>query len=77
MRPNCASADAANRNTEERADDVRDALARALQLLDPTQREIAKRVLDDHGVDLDAGRSSGTQPEPSQPREPDTGSDQN
>ena len=61
---------ASSRATEDRATDVREALARAFQLLDPTQREIARRVLDDRGVDLDAGRSPG----PQEPAEPDSGS---
>jgi hypothetical protein len=51
-----ASADTVNRITEERAADVRDAIDRALALLDIVQRVMAKRVLTDHGVDLDAGR---------------------
>jgi len=48
--------DAASQTTEVRADDVRDALARAFTVLDPAQQETAKRVLSDRGVDLDAGR---------------------
>jgi hypothetical protein len=51
-----ASADTINRLTEERAADVRDAIDRSLALMDIVQRVIAKRVLTDHGVDLDAGR---------------------
>jgi hypothetical protein len=51
-----ASADTVNRVTEERAADVRDAIDRALAVLDVVQRVMAKRVLTDRGVDLDAGR---------------------
>jgi hypothetical protein len=65
---------AASGKTEERADDVRAAIARAFAVLDVVQRVIARRVLSDHGVDVDAGR-----PEPGhsegEPDEPDTGSD--
>ena len=59
-----AGTDAASHTTEVRADDVRDALARAFTVLDPAQQETAKRVLSDRGVDLDAGR----------PTAPDAGS---
>jgi hypothetical protein len=68
------NADAVNRATEERATDVRVALARAFALLDPAQQQIAKRVLADRGVDLDAGRSPAS-PGEAGPTEPDTGSD--
>ena len=53
-----SSADTINRVTEERAADVRDAIQRAMALLAPGQQVIARRVLTDHGVDLDAGRST-------------------
>jgi hypothetical protein len=76
-RPAAGSADTAataNRKTEERADDVREAIEQALAVLDPAQQPIAKRVLSDHGVDVDAGR-----PEPghseADPDEPGSGSD--
>jgi len=68
------NADAASRATEERATDVRVALERAFALFDPAQQQIAKRVLADRGVDLDAGRAAATPAEPG-PTEPDTGSD--
>ncbi len=55
-RSSAASADTLNRVTEERAADVRDAIDRALALMDVVQRVVAKRVLTEHGVDLDAGR---------------------
>jgi len=67
------NADAVNRATEERVTDVRVALARAFRLFDPAQQQIAKRVLADHGVDLDAGRSEAS-PAGAEPTEPDTGS---
>ena len=38
-----------------RASDTREAIARALELLDATQRAIARRVLTDHGVNPDTG----------------------
>jgi hypothetical protein len=65
--------------TEERADDVRAAIARAFEVLDPAQRPIATRVLSDHGVDLDAGRPDPKHPasepdEPDESDEPDPGS---
>ncbi len=41
--------------TEERANDVRDALHRVFDLLDPNQQETAKKVLAAHDVDLDTG----------------------
>jgi hypothetical protein len=75
------SADTINRVTEERAADVRDAIDRALALMDVVQRVIAKRVLTEHGVDLDAGRpaagskaGSGEpsgEPDDTEPDEPD------
>jgi hypothetical protein len=69
-------ADAANHATEARADDVRDALARAFTILDPGQQQIARRVLTDRGVDLDAGRP--TAPAERAPgSEPDAGSGDN
>jgi hypothetical protein len=66
--------------TEERATDVRAALDSAFALLDAVQRVMARRVLADHGVDLDAGRPTSkptpAEPEePAEPDEPDTGSD--
>ena len=71
-----ATAADVNRKTEERADDVRDALERAFAVLDPAQQLIARRVLSDHGVDVDAGR-----PEPGHseaaPDEPGSGSGSN
>lgn len=84
-RSTAASADTVNRVTEQRAADVRDAIDRALAALDVVQRVMAKRVLTDHGVDLDAGRPAGTskagsgeptgeptgEPDDTEPDEPD------
>jgi hypothetical protein len=61
--------DAVNRATSEKATDVRQALQRAFALLDPNQQDIARRVLSDHGVDLDTDHPDVT------PDEPGTGSD--
>ena len=66
-----ASADTVNRVTETRAADVRDAIDRALALLDVVQRVMAKRVLTDHGVDLDAGRPTARAAGAARPGEPD------
>lgn len=78
-RPAAGSADTAadvNRKTEERADDVHEAIERAFAVLDPAQQPIAKQVLSDHGVEVDAGRPeaghSGAEPD-----EPGTGSGSN
>jgi len=60
-RSGAASPDTVNRITEERAADVRAAIDRALAVMDVVQRVIAKRVLTERGVDLDAGRpAAGT-----------------
>ncbi len=61
-RPTAGFADTAadaNRKTEERADDVREAIERAFAVLDPAQQPIAKRVLSDHGVEVGAGATRG------------------
>jgi hypothetical protein len=47
---------------QQRAHDVRDAIRRALGLLDAGQQVIARRVLTEHGVDLDTGQVSGGEP---------------
>jgi hypothetical protein len=80
-RSGAASADTINRVTEDRAADVREAIDRALALMDVVQRVIAKRVLTDHGVDLDAGRPAAAskagsgepsgEPDDTEPDEPD------
>ena len=62
----------------EKAADVHDALKRAFALLDPHQKEIATRVLSDHGVDVDTDHP-GEDAEPDEAGEgseaPHTGSD--
>lgn len=63
---------------QQRAHHVRDAIRRALELLDAEQQAIARRLLTDHGVNLDTGETGGDPaaamdpPTPSQPlpREP-------
>jgi len=47
---------------QQRARHVRDAIKRALGLLDARQQVIARRVLTDHGVDPDTGSVSGGDP---------------
>ncbi len=56
------AANAANvdKLTEQRTADVRDALHRAFDLLDPHQQETAKKVLAAHDVDLDTGATPPT-----------------
>jgi len=46
----------------DRARDTRDAIRRALALLDDAQRTIAWRVLTEHGVDPDTGQTTGGEP---------------
>ena len=55
--PTASAADDANRRAEQRSSEVRDALGRAFALLDPGQQVIARRVLEDKGVDLDPPRA--------------------
>ncbi len=47
---------------QQRAHHVRDAIKRALKLLDAGQQVIARRVLTEHGVDPDTGAVSGGDP---------------
>jgi hypothetical protein len=63
----------------QRTGDTREAIRRALALLDAAQRTIARRVLTEHGVDPDTGettggdpgaRPAGGDPAPNQPGEP-------
>lgn len=67
---------AADRLTEERRADVKDALARAFAVLDAAQQPVAKKILEDHDVDLDDGSSKAAAPAgdpdetPSEPGEP-------
>jgi hypothetical protein len=70
-----ASAGAAAGATNERASDVHDALKRAFALLDPQQREIATRVLSDHGVDVDTDHPGEASEGDEDGEPPSTGSD--
>jgi hypothetical protein len=56
-----------------RARHVRDAIKRALGLLDPGQQVIARRLLVDHGVDPDTGEVSGGDPGTSRLADPKLG----
>jgi hypothetical protein len=67
------SAATANQVYRQRARHVRDAVQRALALLDPGQQAIARRVLSEHGVNLDTGEVSGSEPGASQLEEPKLG----
>lgn len=46
----------------DRARDTRDAIRRALAVLDDAQRAIALRVLTDRGVNPDTGETTGGEP---------------
>jgi len=67
---------AADRLTEERRADVKEALARAFAVLDAAQQPAAKKILEDHDVDLDEGSTKAAAPAgnpdetPSEPGEP-------
>lgn len=77
QRPGATSPDKLASTGEERARDVRAAIDDAFAQLDIVQRVIAKRVLADRGVDLDAGRPKAAPTEaeePGEPGEPDSGS---
>ena len=62
------------RLTNERASEVKDALARAFAILDPTQQTAAKKLLADHDVDVETGStatpSSSSPPASGEPGEP-------
>jgi hypothetical protein len=66
----------ADRLTEERRADVKDALARAFALLDTAQQPAAKKILEDHDVDVDDSKptapatSDGPPSDPTEPGEP-------
>jgi len=66
-----SSADTAGQKADQKARDVRDALGRAMAVLDADQQVIAKRVLSDKGVDLDPNAPAAESSEP----EPSAGSD--
>jgi hypothetical protein len=59
-----SSGGGATASVNERAADVHDALKRAFALLDPHQKEIATRVLSDHGVDVDTDHPGEDAEEP-------------
>jgi hypothetical protein len=71
-------ADTVNYVYQQRARHVRDAIRRAFELLDAGQQAIARRLLTDHGVNLDTGETGADpaapmqEPTPNQPlpREP-------
>lgn len=58
---------------QQRARHVRDAIKRALGLLDPGQQVIARRLLVDHGVDPDTGEVRGGDPGTSKLADPKLG----
>jgi hypothetical protein len=70
---------------QQRAHHVRDAIQRALGSLDPAQQATARRVLTEHGVNLDTGEVGSGDPGPVKledpklgqplPRDPDDGRD--
>lgn len=49
---------ARSRLIEEKATNVKDAITRALAILDPDQRELARKILDDRGAN-DASEQQG------------------
>jgi hypothetical protein len=53
----------------DRDRDTRDAIRRALAVLDAAQRVIARRVLHDHGVDPDTGETTSGPPGAQPPRD--------
>jgi hypothetical protein len=67
------SSDTATRVYRQRARHVHAAIQRALALLDPAQQAIARRVLTDHGVNLDTGEVQGDAPGASTLEEPKLG----
>jgi hypothetical protein len=60
--PASGGAAAANRAADERSADVKLALQRAFEVLDPPQQEQAKKVLAAHDVDLDVGAAPAPAP---------------
>lgn len=55
---------------EVRAHNVRDAIARAFAVLDPAQRDIARKILVEHGVDPDTGKFEAQGEPGAVPRDP-------
>lgn len=66
---------AAGRASDERTANIRDAIERAMTVLDPQQRQIARQLLDQHGVALAPASQTSA---PAVPGEPDdaSGSDE-
>jgi hypothetical protein len=62
-----------NHVNQQRARHVRDAIRRALGLLDAGQQATARRVLTEHGVDLDTGQVIGGDPGAAKLEEPKPG----
>ena len=58
----------------DRAGDIKAALVRAFAVLDPDQQPAARKVLADHGIDLDHPTSSATTGHPGSPSAPSAGS---
>ena len=58
---------------QQRAHHVRDAIRSALGLLDSEQQAIARRVLTEHGVNLDTGEVRGGEPGAAKLEEPKLG----
>ena len=56
------AADTVNHVSQKRAYDLREAIRRALALLDEEQRVIARRVLTERGVDPDTGETTSGEP---------------
>jgi hypothetical protein len=55
-----ARAGAVDRWTEQRAEDVRDAIRRAFAVLDAPQQQAATKLLADHDIDVDTGGPAST-----------------
>lgn len=55
---------------EVRAHNVRDAIARAFAVLDPPQRDLARKILVEHGVDPDTGKFEAQGEPGAVPRDP-------
>ena len=66
-------ADTVNAAHRDRARHLRDAIRKALALLDADQQAIAKRVFTEHGVNLDTGEVAGGDPGNAPMEEPKLG----
>lgn len=67
------SSDTATRVYRQRARHVREAIQRALAVLEPAQRTIARRVLTDRGVNLDTGEVNADAPGAAKMEDPKLG----